>query len=219
MDVKFFGEGELPEFIEEIVSDSIEISIASAFLNFQGLSLLKKYLDKYKSIKSLQVLLDEDFHPDNQIKKRLVSELSDLPNTQVRLFCDEKKLFHAKIYCFKGADKVKVVVGSSNFTAGGLFHNVEMNALFITGHGDPEIQRLYTMYKKYWEVSTPAKDYIRKLGGIMGNENFKLGDKVTIGNKPDLGIGKIVGIEDNQVDIYFKGSSPCRVHEIMPITL
>ena len=34
--------------------------------------------------------------------------------------------------------------------------------------------------------------------------DFKFGDKVTIGQKPDLGIGKIVDIEGDQADIFFK---------------
>ena len=40
MEVRLLGEGELPTLMEELVTDSIEISIASAFMNFRGLSLL-----------------------------------------------------------------------------------------------------------------------------------------------------------------------------------
>ncbi|MEA3417243.1 MAG: phospholipase D family protein [Thermodesulfobacteriota bacterium] len=121
MDISFLGKGELSEILDQMISDSIKISIASAFLNFKGVSLLKKYLNKYGNIKKIQLLLDEDFHQDDAVKKKLISELSQLPNTEVRIFSDRKRLFHAKIYCFRGAEKVKAVVGSSNLTAGGFF--------------------------------------------------------------------------------------------------
>jgi superfamily II DNA or RNA helicase/HKD family nuclease len=204
MDVKFFGKGEMPKIIEEIITDSLEISIASAFMNFTGLSILEKFLTKYQQIKKIDILLDEDFHPDENFKKALLSKLSNFPNTDIRIFCDEKKFFHSKIYCFKGDEKIKVIVGSSNLTGGGLLHNIEMNALFISDANDPEIKRLNSMYKKYWDRSVPAKVYLKNLEGSMTTANFKLGDKVIISNKQDFGIGKIVGIEGNQVDIYFK---------------
>lgn len=219
MDVRWIGEGELPSLIGELVKDSIEISIASAFMNFRGLSLLKKYLAKHESIKSLQILLDEDFHPDQQVKTDLLSQLVELPNAEVRVFCDEKKLFHAKIYCFRGDDKTKVVVGSSNLTGAGLFHNIELNALFVTDTKDPEIRRLNAIYGEYWSKSTPGKEYVRQLGGGMAGKDFKIGDKVTIGNKLDLGIGKIVDLEGNQVDIFFKEKGIAEVAHINDIEL
>ena len=71
MDISFLGEGELPEILDQMISDSIEVSIASAFLNFKGVSLLEKYLKKYNNIKKIQLLLDEDFHQDDSIKKKV----------------------------------------------------------------------------------------------------------------------------------------------------
>lgn len=111
MDITFLGEGEIPEVIEELVSDSLEVSIASAFLNFKGFSILEKYLKKYDQIKSVQILLDENFHPDEQVKKKLLERILNLPNAEVRIFCDEKKLFHSKIYCFKGHKKLRSLLG------------------------------------------------------------------------------------------------------------
>jgi superfamily II DNA or RNA helicase/HKD family nuclease len=219
MEVKFLGEGELPALVEEIVSDSIEVSIASAFLNFTGLSILEKYLKKYNRIKSIQILLDKDFHPDEQVKKTLLSRISGLPNTEVRVFCDDNKLFHAKIYCFRGAEKIEVVVGSSNLTGGGFFHNVELNALFVADIKDPEIVRLNSIYREYWAKGIPAKDFVSKLEGSMSIKDFNIGDKVIIGNKMDLGIGKIVEIEGNQADIYFKEKGIAETAHLQDIQL
>ena len=219
MDFSFLGEGELPEKLDQMISDAIEISIASAFLNYKGVSLLKKFLKKYENIKKIQILLDQDFHQDDTVKKNLVSELSGLPNTEVRIFCDKKRLFHAKIYCFRGAEKVKVVVGSSNLTAGGFFHNVEMNTLFEADISNPEIQKLNQIYNEHWEKSIPSRDYIRTIGGDMITGDFKVGDKVTIGQKPDLGIGKIVDIEGDQADIFFKEKGLAETAHIKDIEL
>ena len=219
MEIKFLDKGDLPEILDEIIADSIEISIASAFLNFTGLSLLKKYLQKYKKIKSIHILLDEDFHPDQEVKMNLLAELIEIPNTEVRLFCDDRGIFHAKIYCFKGNEKVAVIVGSSNLTGGGLYHNVEVNALFVTDDNDPEIKRLNSIFNEYWGRSNPATDYIIKLGGNMLTGKYRIGDKVAIRSKPDLGVGKIVDIEGNQVDIYFKNKGQAETAHIDDIEL
>ena len=219
MEIKFLEKEQLLSLFEDVVSDSIEICIASAFLNFTGLPILEKYLKKHSHTKSIRILLDEEFHPDLETKKALLHKLSELPNTEVRLFSDKEKLFHAKIYFFKGVDKIEVVVGSSNLTAGGLLHNVEMNALFVTGVNDPEITRLRTIYENYWEKGILAKDFINKLGGVMGGINFKVGDKVIIKDKLDLGIGRIVEIEGDQVDIFFKDKGAAEIAHIQNVQL
>lgn len=219
MEVKFLEPDQLLSLFDEVVSDSLEICIASAFLNFAGLSILEKYLKKHSYVKSIKILLDEDFHPDLEIKKELLHKLSGLPNTEVRLFSDKEKLFHAKIYFFKGVDKIEVVVGSSNLTGGGLLHNVEMNALFVTDINDPEITRLRTIYENYWGKGIPAKDFINKLEGVMGGINFKVGDKVIIKDKLDLGIGRIVEIEGDQVDIFFKDKGAAETAHIQNVQL
>ena len=219
MDITFLGEGEIPGVIEELVSDSLEISIASAFLNFKGFSILEKYLKKYDQIKSVQILLDEDFHPDEQAKKKLLERILNLPNAEVRIFCDEKKFFHSKIYCFKGHKKIEVIVGSSNLTGAGFYHNVELNTLLATDTNDPEIIKLNNIYKKYWDKSVPAKEFIDKLEGSMTFEDYNIGDKVIIINRLDLGIGKIVDIEGNQVDIFFKEKRAAEIAHIKDIQL
>src|SRR3989304_7374616 len=113
MRIEFLGEGELLSKMEELVADSIEISIASAFLSFNGLSILEKYLKKHDQIKSIQILLDENFHPDIDTKINLWNEMMAFPNTEIRLFCDDEKLFHAKKYFFNETNKFNVIVGSS----------------------------------------------------------------------------------------------------------
>ena len=131
MDFSFLGVGEIPEVIERIVSDSLEISIASAFLNLKGFSILEKYLKKYDQITSLKILLDENFHSDENSKKTLLKRILRLPHSEVRIFCDEDQFFHSKVYCFKGREKVEVIVGSSNLTGGGFLHNIELNTLLL----------------------------------------------------------------------------------------
>ncbi|MBU1208301.1 MAG: phospholipase D family protein [Proteobacteria bacterium] len=202
--IQILGNGELPSIFEDLVSDSIEISIASAFLNFAGLNILKKYLEKYNQVKSVRILLDENFHHEESTKKDLLIKLCALPNTEVRVFSDSNRNFHAKIYIFGGEESVDVIVGSSNLTSGGLLHNVEVNTLFAAKAADPEIVKLKDFYQKCWEKSQPAGVFLRTLGGGMGIYNFKIGDKVVISSKLEFGIGTIVGIEGEQADVFFR---------------
>jgi superfamily II DNA or RNA helicase/HKD family nuclease len=219
MDITFLGEGEISEVIEELVSDSLEISIASAFMNFKGFSILEKYLKKYDQITSIQILLDENFHPDEQVKKKLLERMLKLPNAEVRIFCDENKLFHSKIYCFKGHKKIEVIVGSSNLTGAGFLHNIELNTLLVADINDSEIIRLNNIYKKYWDKSISAKKFIDRLEGSMIFEDYNIGDKVILINRLDFGIGKIVDIEGNQVDIFFKEKKAAETAHIKDIQL
>jgi len=219
MKVRILGEKELPSVLEDLVSDSIEISIASAFLNFAGIALLEKYLNKYSHIKSIQILLDQNFHPDEQEKKSILKKLISLPNTEVRLFCDDKKLFHSKIYLFKSKDDIQVVIGSSNLTAGGLLHNVESNALLSAEDANPEIEKLRVAYFKYWDIGIRAEDFINRLGDDMTSLIFKVGDKVVIGKRPELGIGRIVEIEGQQVDVFFRDNGIAEIAHVSEIRL
>ena len=215
--VRFLDGAELQSALDDIIADSLEICIASAFLNFAGVAMLEKYLKKHKQVQSIRILLDENFHSDSDVKKTLLSKLSALPNTQVRLFCDDKKVFHAKMFLLKGKDKIDVIVGSSNLTAGGLFHNVEMNTLFASESEEPQIVKIRAVYDEYWARGITADDFVRKMEGCMNATGFKIGDKVIIGHKIDYGIGTIVDIDGEQVDIYFKEKGLAEIAHVQDI--
>lgn len=57
MGIKIIGSGDLPPLIDELISDSLEISIASAFFSPAGFSMLEKYLKKYNHLKEVQIKL------------------------------------------------------------------------------------------------------------------------------------------------------------------
>ena len=108
MEVQFLGEGELGGKFNDMVSNSIEVCLASAFLNFPGLSVLETYLKKHNFVK-VQILLDENFHPNIEARRNLLFRLLGRPNTEVKIYCDNQKLFRSKIYFFKERDRVHVV--------------------------------------------------------------------------------------------------------------
>ena len=88
-------------------------------------------LETYKG--KMEVLLGTSFyhtHPDsfNWFKKI---------NAKVRVFYDNQLLFHPKIYLFTKGNEFALFLGSSNFTEGGFFSNVEANVL-ITGISSDE---------------------------------------------------------------------------------
>lgn len=219
MKVDFLREGELPAAVEEIMRDSVQISIASAFFSHAGLTLLEKYLQKYKEFKSIQILLDKNFHPEEKIRNELLLRLSRLPNTEVRLFSDVNKVFHAKIYFFRGTDKIRAVVGSSNLTGAGFLHNVELNTVLEADPDNPEIIKLRSIYEEYWKSAKPANEFIKVSGDNMSSANFKIGDSVYIRNKISLGIGKVVGIEGDQLDIFFREKGMAEIAHISDVIL
>lgn len=217
MGIKIIGSCDLPPLIDELISDSLEISIASAFFSPAGFSMLEKYLKKYNHLKEVQIMLDEDFHPEATVRKELIHKLMALPSTEIRLFCDRDKLFHSKIYIFTGDDKIQAIVGSSNLTAGGLLHNVETNVLLSLDVDAPEVKELRFTFNKYWNMSKTAQEYLQIQEGYVQAHNYKISDKVIIINKSHLGIGKIVEIEGTQVDIYFKEKGAAETAHIQEI--
>jgi len=175
MEIKIIGEGDLPPLIDELTSDSLEISIASAFFSPTGFNMIEKYLKKYNHLKEVQIMLDEDFHPEATVRKELIHKLMALPNTEIRLFCDRDKLFHSKIYIFTGDDKIQAIVGSSNLTDGGLLHNVETNVLLSLDADAPEVKKLRFTFNKYWNMLEYVKNSSRifaNTGGICASTQF-----------------------------------------------
>ncbi len=53
----------------------------------------------------------------------------------------------------------------------------------------------------------------------MNNHVFKIGDKVHIGNRLDLGIGTVVGLNGAQVDIFFRESGVAEVAHVSDVEL
>ncbi|NQS88808.1 DEAD/DEAH box helicase family protein, partial [Patescibacteria group bacterium] len=170
----------LASVLSKELIDKEEIAIASAYFNIQGFGELKRGL----ADKPLSFLLGRE--PTESIKweEEVLRELEeqednldyfDLLLEAILFFEDPKReiripdgpFFHGKTYIAASPDLRDIkygvgVVGSSNFTYGGLVSNRELNML----NTDREVvQELADWFISRWEKSTDFKeeflDYLR----------------------------------------------------------
>ena len=71
-------------------------------------------------------------HPD------FLDDWAAVPNSPLRIQLNGKGTFHPKVYVFVRGAKARVLVGSSNFTSGGLGVNTESNVL-IQAHREDQL--------------------------------------------------------------------------------
>lgn len=75
--------------------------------------------------------------------------------------------FHPKIYGFVSPMGIAILLGSSNFTNGGLYKNQEACILLEGDRTSPEIQRILTQVEDWWSSASPIdsaflSDYKRR---------------------------------------------------------
>lgn len=130
MEIAFVGqpfadEGNLREFVDEAVGDaSVEkLSVMTAWAKYSGLIRVKDQLESFRArggTSRLIVGIDEGGATEQGL--RLALELFDSVHV---LFDRSGRTFHPKIYLFEGPDVARLLVGSNNMTAGGVFYNYE----------------------------------------------------------------------------------------------
>lgn len=92
----------------------------------------------------------------------------------------EAPIFHPKIYLFEGANNVKLIVGSSNLTARGLFTNVESSLLIEFDINDKEGTLLLSELKSYYQSLFDFSD-----PNLFKITTQVIGDFITRGIVPD----------------------------------
>lgn len=120
---------------------SDEIYISSAF--FSHRMLLNKWIESQKKLKIL-VSLRYPTDPD------LLRDLLHKKNNEIQIrFLGSN--FHSKFYFFrkKGKD-VAAILGSSNFTNGGIIHNIETNILIVN---DAALEELRNHFIDLWNTA------------------------------------------------------------------
>lgn len=88
--------------------------------------------------------------------RQILDELDPLPTVRVFLYREPRRTFHPKIYLFDSLERRKalLILGSSNWSHGGLVDNVEANAIIHFDLDDPEHgkthARLVECFEMYW---------------------------------------------------------------------
>jgi len=133
----------LADVIKSELGESTSVKIAVAFLRRTGLDYLYKSIDyalKSNNAK-IEFIVGLDFKTTDAEALNALNEIKNkYENFEFYCFGDKRDnhndlVFHPKIYMFhtelsKGT-KYSSIVGSSNFTGGGLTTNFEVNTIFL----------------------------------------------------------------------------------------
>lgn len=96
---------------------------------------------------------------DMEAVEVLVNELHEYPSARIFAYHEQGRTFHPKIYLFDNSQhkKALVVIGSSNWSYGGLINNIEANVLVHLDLSKSEhletFDRLAKCFTTYWSES------------------------------------------------------------------
>lgn len=178
---------QLESVVKTGIFESDTTRIAVAFLKKTGLDLVKEQLSFALSQNAnIEFIVGLDFKTTDY---KALNELEEIKqkNKTFKYYCFGDKennynslIFHPKIYLFNTDNKFTSIVGSSNFTGGGLSTNFEVNTVFSeTGKNYQYFSQLEAIYKgiKFQEsVFSPNKDYLSRYSSLR-KEVDKLGKK------------------------------------------
>lgn len=93
---------------------------------------------------------------DYEAIEQLLKTIEDSEESNIYLYHETGRTFHPKIYFFSNEEnqEAMLIMGSSNFTEGGLVNNIEANIVinFDLTKGDhiQEYEKLNNYFNKYW---------------------------------------------------------------------
>lgn len=82
---------------------------------------------------------------------KLLRRLMEVETVHIKV-SDSGKTFHPKIYCFTKGNKVTAIVGSSNFTNGGIIKNDESNLMLEGEATDQTLKEIMHSIEKWWKA-------------------------------------------------------------------
>ncbi len=150
----------------ECLNTSESADIAVTFARRSGLEELEALPRFQERGGKLRFLAGTDFQ---QTELGMLDALSTRPDTEVRLSVHGaavggRRTFHPKLYIFRNEDRVSALIGSANFTRGGLRTNVE-TAVLLSGNADePPLQEAVGTFRRYWTspLSVPLTTSLRQ---------------------------------------------------------
>lgn len=93
---------------------------------------------------------------DYDAVKTLLGELSKFPKARISLYNELARTFHPKFYLFASERAALLIIGSSNWSHGGLENNVEANVLLHLDFSDAEQKAAYdeatAVFETYWRA-------------------------------------------------------------------
>lgn len=152
----FYWHGENKLERELLSCESLKnIKIATAFISNTGVSILKKMQLQYQlSKQNIIVYLSDKFSVDKPHK--ILEDLREI--CTVKIIFDYN--FHSKVYFMKGKGNSadKLIYGSSNFTSGGMYNNIEFDYIGVPNAED--VERLNLFFTRCESISVNVTDDI-----------------------------------------------------------
>ena len=145
------------EVLRQLFKNAVQINICVAFISIDGIELLKDSIVAFLQNGGLLNLLISEENEQKDLES-LLSLMKEFSSFVAKIYPTREHFMHSKFYCFNLFQEVKVLVGSSNFTEGGLMNNVEHNVLIsIPAHRYFQSEWFKT-FKSLWEKSVSLSD-------------------------------------------------------------
>ena len=160
MEVAFFTQGtrSLSDAIKDLIKHNGSINIAVAYLSSEAIAEIRPSLRDI----TVKILCGVHGCISDLWALRDLIRCPDL-HVEGRVFIGQS-LFHSKLYIFKGAEEeVTLLIGSPNFTIGGLKTNEEIYVEIIGKESVRAIQDAVIYFNKLWtQESIHVGDYLRQ---------------------------------------------------------
>jgi len=140
---------------------------------------LTAFIDKGNTVK-LYVGVDL-----NSTSKEALEKLIELGIETYIVFSPNNIIYHPKIYAFEGDEYSKAIIGSSNFTARGLFQSIEASVSVSFNNEEDEegtqfLNEVYEYYNTILDNSNPSCQLLTaNLLNVLVNSRIVLTEKAT----------------------------------------
>lgn len=165
------------EVLGECLDRSTSADVAVAFARRSGLQELGSLPAFQDRGGRLRFLAGSDFE---QTEIELLDDLEKRPGAEVKMrFSAEAsaadRIFHPKIYVCREGERVSAIVGSANFTRGGLRTNVETAVLLSGESTEPVLRDLSETFDRHWQspLAVPLSDKLRQDYGSARRERLE----------------------------------------------
>lgn len=151
VEIRFLdSQGVLEEF-SDCIRGSKRVKIAVAYFTQEGLDSISPSLKKLlRSHKRVDIVVGVSSYygiTDWKVLNELLQLRKNYPSLHLRYYDDPG--FHPKLFIFEMQEGMKIVIGSSNLTGGGLRKNAEANISLATGPDEDIAQKVDEKFK-FW---------------------------------------------------------------------
>jgi len=161
----------LSDVLNQFLPKAKQLKFAVAFIKYSGFKLIEKNINECLSKGgNIEFLVGLDFRTTEPKVLRLLKKLSS-EGFPLKCYCFsdpsfmDTPIYHPKLYILNNGKSAKIILGSSNLTAGGLKNNIEINSVitaFIEEEVVSDVYGIYERFKFQQRRFEPDLEYIEK---------------------------------------------------------